>query len=158
MNEIPPVLESPESSLWRRWSWILLALPLGLLSWVLATYNPVENRIYPICAFYKTTGLHCPGCGGLRATHHLANGRVQEAFKNHPALILSLPLLTGATGIWIWHRISERKEPRHIRKIYGWFLKGVMALFLIIGVLRNLPGAFQKLAPPTTVPNVVIEK
>jgi len=158
MNETPPVLESPESSLWWRWSWILLALPLGLLSWVLATYNPAEHRIYPICAFYKTTGLHCPGCGGLRATHHLTNGRVQEAFENHPALILSLPLLTGVTGIWIWHRISERKEPRRIRKIYGWFLKGVMALFLIIGVLRNLPGAFQKLAPPPTEPNAVIEE
>ena len=71
MNKTPPVLEAQESSLWWRWSWSLLALPLGLLSWVLATYNPLEHRIYPICAFYKTTGLHCPGCGGLRATHHL---------------------------------------------------------------------------------------
>jgi len=161
MSGAPPETSSAalsKTSSWLRWRWMLIVLPLGLLTWVLAIYHPVEHRFYPICAFHKTTGLHCPGCGGLRATHHLTNGRMQEAFRNHPALILSLPLMAGAMGIWIWYRISERKEPRHIRKIYGWFLKGVMALFLIIGVLRNLPGAFQKLAPPPTAPNAVIEE
>ena len=95
MKETPPVLSSLKASLWWRWSWSLLVLPLGLLFWVLATYNPVEHHIYPICAFHRATGLHCPGCGGLRATHHLTNGRLQEAFRNHPAFILSLPLLAG---------------------------------------------------------------
>tara|TARA_Y100000758_G_scaffold23320_1_gene15821 strand:+ start:148 stop:540 length:393 start_codon:yes stop_codon:yes gene_type:complete len=121
---------------------------MGLLFWVLATYNPAEHRIYPICAFHRTTDLHCPGCGGLRATHHLTNGRLQEAFRNHPAFILSLPLLTGMMGIWVWHRVREREENLRTRKIYSWLVRGVVALFLILGVLRNLSGPFQKLAPP----------
>jgi len=158
MNETPPVLATPESSLWWRWSWILLALPLGLLLWVLATYNPVEHRIYPICAFHRATGLHCLGCGGLRATHHLTNGRMLEAFQNHAAFILSLPLLAGVTGIWICCRVGKWKEPRRTQKIYSWLLRGVVALFLILGVLRNLPGSFQKLAPPPVKPTAVIEE
>jgi hypothetical protein len=125
---------------------------------VLATYNPVEHRIYPICAFHRATDLHCPGCGGLRATHHLTNGRLSEAFRNHPAFILSLPLLAGVTGIWIWSRVSEWKEPPRTQKIYSWLLRGVLALFLILGVLRNLPGPFQKLAPPPVKPTAAIEE
>ncbi|SVD24591.1 uncharacterized protein METZ01_LOCUS377445, partial [marine metagenome] len=27
---------------------------------MLTTYHPVKHRFYPICAFHKTTGLHCP--------------------------------------------------------------------------------------------------
>ena len=158
MNEVPPVLAPPEPSLWSRWSWILLALPLGLLLWVLATYDPVEHRIYPVCAFHRATGLHCPGCGGLRATHHLTNGRMLEAFQNHPAFVLSLPLLAGMISIWIWHRLHNREGPRRTRKIYGWLLRSVVALFLILGVLRNLPGPFRKLAPAPVKPTAVVEE
>ncbi len=147
LPEIASTAPSKTSS-WLRWRWMLLVLPLGLLTWVLATYHPVKHRFYPICAFHKTTGLHCPGCGGLRATHHLTNGRVHEAFRNHPAFILSLPLLAGMMGLWIWCRVREKEEHRQIRNIYNWLLRGVVALFLILGVLRNLPGPFHKLAPP----------
>ena len=148
MNGRSPILATRKPSQWGRWGWSLLVLPMGLLFWVLATYNPAEHRIYPICAFHRTTDLHCPGCGGLRATHHLTNGRLQEAFRNHPAFILSLPLLTGMMGIWVWHRVREREENLRTRKIYSWLVRGVVALFLILGVLRNLSGPFQKLAPP----------
>ena len=161
MSEAPPEVASEpptKPSAWLRWRWTLIALPLGLLAWIQATYHPVKYRFYPICAFHKTTGLHCPGCGGLRATHHLTNGRLLEAFQNHPAFVLSLPLLAGMTGIWIWHRMRERKEHRRIRKIYSRLLRGVVALFLILGVLRNLPGSFQKLAPPPVKPTAAIEE
>ena len=148
MTEPPPITPPLRPSLWWRWGWALLALPLALLLWMLATYHPVEHRIYPICAFHRVTGLHCPGCGGLRATHHLTNGRVGAAFRNHPAYILSLPLLAGMAGIWAWHRVRAREELPRTRRVYSWLLKSMLALFLVLGVLRNLPGPFQKLAPP----------
>src|SRR5687767_5236276 len=64
-------------------------------------FNPAEHAFYPRCFLKMTTGLDCPGCGGLRATHQLLHGKVREAFALNPLFVVGLPiaaiLLGGST-------------------------------------------------------------
>ena len=51
---------------------------------VLYCYNPSTSSFYPLCLFHSVTGLHCAGCGGLRAAHALLHGNVAESFAYNP--------------------------------------------------------------------------
>lgn len=55
-------------------------------------FNPAQNGFYPRCLFKYATGLDCPGCGGLRATHQLLHGQIAAAFSLNPLMVLLLPL------------------------------------------------------------------
>ncbi|MBL68774.1 MAG: hypothetical protein CMO74_10070 [Verrucomicrobiales bacterium] len=145
MNPAPPVLKP---SPWRRWAWALVVIPVGLAVWLLGANDPVETKIYPPCGFHKATGLLCPGCGGLRSTHHLANGRLGQAFQNHPGFVLALPFLLPLVSVWIWHRVRNDEETLRTRMIYDRALKMALILFFVPALLRNLPGPFQNFAPP----------
>ena len=87
----------------QKWALVLVMTCFFLLAGlviVLQKYDPVEHKLYPRCSFHVVTGLHCPGCGGLRSMHHLTNGRLATAFQNHPAFVLSLPLWGWILGAW----------------------------------------------------------
>ena len=66
-------------------------LALGLLFAV----DPARHQLYPTCLFYATTGLLCPGCRGLRATHQLLHGHLAAAWTLNPLAVLLVPL-----GLW----------------------------------------------------------
>ncbi|HOY64859.1 MAG: hypothetical protein BWY28_01835 [bacterium ADurb.Bin236] len=100
----------------------------------------------PACAFHSMTGLHCPGCGGLRAMHALANGRFAEA-AGHNALfvLIFLPLGAFAATLWFNRRITGRAGLPPFPSAAAWFL---VALAVIFAILRNLPFyPFTILAP-----------
>src|SRR2546421_11472933 len=60
---------------------ILVCAGLALVgAAVLFWFEPTQHAFYPICAFHRTTGLLCPGCGSLRALHQLLHGQVAAAF------------------------------------------------------------------------------
>jgi glucan phosphoethanolaminetransferase (alkaline phosphatase superfamily) len=100
----------------------------------------------PACAFHSMTGLHCPGCGGLRAMHALANGRFAEAAGHNALFVLVLlPLGAAASGLWFFRRVSGRNGLPAIPSAAAWFL---VALAIIFAILRNLPFyPFTILAP-----------
>jgi hypothetical protein len=120
----------------------LLVAAAGL---VLFCFDPRQYHFYPLCFFHKTTGLLCPGCGALRATHQLLHGHLATAFHFNPVLVVSLPLLG-----WIGARSAVQKARRHplslgISARWLWLM---LAVVLVISVLRNLPGApFALLRP-----------
>src|SRR6266478_6212704 len=60
---------------------------------VLYFFNPAQFGFYPICFFYKTTGLLCPGCGTLRALHQLLHGHFEAAFRFNPLMVSSVPIV-----------------------------------------------------------------
>ena len=104
---------------------------------ILFRFNPSAHSFYPRCVLKMTTGLECPGCGGLRAMHQLLHGQVAAAFQLNPLLFLMLPLaafyglrqlIYFATG----HLLAQPfKNPRWL---------GVFALIVVaFGVLRNFP-------------------
>ena len=78
----------------RRGPWFFLWFALLLAgAAVLFFFNPSQFGFYPTCLFYKTTGLLCPGCGTLRATHQLLHGHIEAAFRFNALIVSSLPLV-----------------------------------------------------------------
>jgi hypothetical protein len=84
MTDTPPMLPKPTvHGTGAAFVWVALAVAVfaGVL---LFFFNPAETRFYPRCMMKAVSGLDCPGCGGLRATHQLLHGNVREAFALNP--------------------------------------------------------------------------
>lgn len=104
---------------------------------VLFLFDPRVYHFYPFCFFHKTTGLLCPGCGALRASHQLLHGHLATAFQFNPMLVVFLPLAAAWTAYYGLQRFRSRPATLGVPAKYVWFL---LAVVLIISVLRNLPG------------------
>ncbi|TAL05851.1 MAG: DUF2752 domain-containing protein [Verrucomicrobia bacterium] len=110
---------------------------------VLFFFNPVEYHFYPVCWFYRCTGLLCPGCGGLRAMHQLSHGHVLEALRLNAFAVAAIPFVAA----YAWRRYRTRGQtgalyPRRTNLI----VCCAVVLLVIFGVVRNLPG-FDWLRP-----------
>src|SRR6266853_1383676 len=66
------------------------ALTVACLLAVLYFFSPEQYSFYPRCLLHSWTGLQCPGCGSLRAAHHLLHGQIGAAFRLNPLFVLSL--------------------------------------------------------------------
>jgi len=108
----------------------------GLLA-LLFYCAPDRYSFYPQCLFHSLTGLQCPGCGGLRATHYLLHGDVAAAFRLNQLFVLLLPflLLFGATRLV--KQVSGRDwlEPFW----HPFWLWAVLVVVVLFTILRNLP-------------------
>src|ERR1019366_8591847 len=116
-----------------------VGIPLvALAGLVLFCFDPRQYHFYPLCIFHQTTGLLCPGCGGLRGLHQLLHGHLAAAFRFNPMLVASLPCL-----VWFGARYGLQ-QARHqplslgVRPVWWWL---TLAAVLVVSVLRNLPGA-----------------
>jgi len=87
-------------------------------------FDPAHYHFYPTCYFHLLTGLYCPGCGALRATHQLLHGHIGAAARLNLLVVLSLPAAA------LWRLLGIR--PRWI-----WILLACCAAFT---VARNVPG------------------
>src|SRR5438445_3574574 len=110
----PPRLTERSVSRWGRWGWLALAVALLAALVVLFGFNPSHHGFYPLCVFHRLTGMQCPGCGGLRAVHHLLHGEVVTAFRFNQLVVLAWPfvvwsalrrLLRGPRAAPVSHRI-----------------------------------------------------
>ena len=120
---------------------------LGII--VLYNFDPANsNNFYPPSLSREWGGFYCPGCGMLRALHHLLNGNWQSALRFNPLLIISLPYFF----YWI--------TPYLLRYFYGVDLYTIyhknkqitigITVCLVYGVLRNIPvPIFSWLVPPS---------
>src|SRR5882762_2231278 len=122
-------------------SGVALALAgLGALFWL----DPAQQAIFPVCYFHKLTGLNCPGCGSLRAMHHLLHGRLFTAFHCNPLLMLVMPLILVEAARWV---LSSGTAARTwlTRPASLWLMLAILVAF---GILRNLPfPAFAWMSP-----------
>jgi hypothetical protein len=123
-------------------AWLVSAAVLAALAgtaWVFAV-NPVDSPWMPQCAFHWLTGLHCPGCGCLRAAHALLHGQLADALAFNLLFVVGIPLAAIA---WIWNRC--RPQQVALRPMWAWWLVVVLVVF---GVVRNVPVyPFNLLAP-----------
>ena len=120
----------------------LLAAAAGL---VLFCFDPRQYHFYPVCMFHQTTGLLCPGCGALRATHQFLHGHVAAAFRFNPMLVVFLPLLLWCGARYSLQRARNQPGTIGMRPLWLWLALGSV---LVVSVLRNLPGApFAMLRP-----------
>jgi hypothetical protein len=122
-------------------SWLAFIVCVGLGGLlILYFFAPTQYGFYPRCLFHASTGLSCPGCGSLRAMHHLLHGQWAAALHYHALLIVLLPVIPGAL---IWQVMTGRKIFLLFqRPFWIWSLLGVIVTF---SILRNLP--FGPLAP-----------
>jgi hypothetical protein len=120
---------------------------LGALA-IVYSFDPAEGG-YPLCLFHQLTGLHCPGCGTLRAIHQLLHGNIGAALAWNPLAVCLLPAL-AASAVWTYGlRGSMSNQPARVRPRgafnWAWFLLLVIVAF---GILRNIPVyPFTLLAP-----------
>jgi hypothetical protein len=141
--DAPPVI-LPRSRPLRWWPAGIAAGLVGAA--VLFWFDPARHGFYPRCLFHATTGLLCPGCGGLRGLHEFFHGHWLTALRMNALVFGVLPLaLAGA----LWRHWREgngiRLEGFRLSAQAGWWLLGVLFAF---GVLRNVPVfPFTLLAP-----------
>jgi len=120
-----------------RWAMLGCVVLSGLALVPLYFFNPVEHGFFPRCLLHSMTGLDCPGCGGLRATHQLLHGDIVAAFKLNPLFIALLPV--GAFFA-IRHLVSlttGRVIPQPFRSPRWIWLLAITVIGF--GIMRNFP-------------------
>ena len=135
MRAAPPVLIEERGRTTVFW-WLGLVVAL-VGAGVLYFFNPVESHFYPRCFFKMATGLDCPGCGGLRATHQLLHGHWHTAFVLNPLLVLTLPLAAFFAIRAGWEKRTGRRWPRLFQITTVVWMGAVLVIGF--GVLRNVP-------------------
>jgi hypothetical protein len=117
-------------------SFVIIMFLCGILG-VLFLFNPAVSRVFPPCPLHWLTGLYCPGCGSLRATHLLLHGNLAGAFKMNPLMVISLPLV----GLLI---IRYRSSWAYSK----WLPWTAFVILTFYGIARNIPTwPFILLAP-----------
>lgn len=117
---------------------LFLLLAAGAVAAILFLFDPAKHGFYPFCLFHRTTGWLCPGCGSLRAFHHLLNGELALALRHNLLVVLSLPLFLFLAGRLILSALGRPVRPLTIPGRWIWLGLAVLILF---GIARNLPFA-----------------
>ncbi len=128
---------------------LLAAAGVAASLFVLYSFPPTENRLYPGCQFHSLTGLHCPGCGTTRALHALLHGNVAQAFAYNSVAFIAVPVLAWSLvrSLRDWQR-GPRAEPAGLRHNPAVPPALVLLLLVAYWVLRNIPAyPFSLLAP-----------
>jgi hypothetical protein len=126
---------------------LLVLSVLGIAAvYVLYTFNPAKSAFYAPCPFHALTGLYCPGCGSLRALHHLLHGHWVTAFGLNPLMVLSLPFLGYSFLSYVTGGIRGQSLPTvFVPAIFIWIYLGIILLFLVLRNISSYP--FLLLAP-----------
>ncbi|WP_284294474.1 DUF2752 domain-containing protein [Luteimicrobium album] len=111
-------------------------------AWV-GVVDPNHPGRYPVCPLYALTGLYCPLCGGLRATHGLARLDLADAWAHNPVWTVAAPLLVLAWADWVWRRWRGRPARRVPRAA----VVALVVVLLAFTVARNVPAWSPWLAP-----------
>jgi uncharacterized protein DUF2752 len=125
--------------------WTGAGLALAAAVAILFFFAPAQYPFYPRCPLHTMTGLHCPGCGSLRALHSLLHGNLASALRSNALLVFSLPFLACLGFNSLRASPSKTTTTAGPRTVWFWIFFVAMMIF---GVLRNLPFApFSHLAP-----------
>lgn len=119
---------------------------LGVTTVALHLRDPHVSGSWGLCPLFATTGIYCPGCGGLRAVHDLTNGDLLGAAQSNLLFVLALPVILWALVAWVRSAWTGRRAGP------GWFSSsrfyvGLVALMGVFMLVRNLPGT-GLLQPP----------
>lgn len=103
--------------------------------------DPRHCAWLPHCPFRMLTGWECPACGGQRALHSLLHGRLDEALRFNPFLVIAVPYLAVA----VWTSFDRGPTAARFRPIvqHRWVIYGYCVLFFVWWVVRNLPGVWH---------------
>lgn len=117
--------------------WTLAAGASAAAATVLYRYDPLQHGFYPKCILFTLTGIYCPGCGALRATHALLHGHLLTALDFNPLFVVVLPFLAYGLAAQAVEAVSGRRLPTY--RLSGVEAKAVFWAFVVFTVLRNVP-------------------
>lgn len=109
----------------------------GLAAATLALHlrDPHEQGSWGLCPL-AAVGIHCPGCGGLRAVNDLTNLRVVDAVSSNLLFVASIPFLAWILWRWASGRWSGRPWQPSDRSFTVGAVVLVVAM-VVFTVLRN---------------------
>ncbi|MFE7647023.1 DUF2752 domain-containing protein [Streptomyces phaeoluteigriseus] len=119
-----------------------LAVPAGILAAVVGAFayvaavDPNEPGHYPVCPLLQVTGLHCPGCGGLRSAHAFAHGDLVTALHANAMAVAAYAVFAVLWTVWVVRVARGRPVRIEPGPVQLWTLG---ALLLVFTVVRNLP-------------------
>lgn len=133
----------------RRPRWRRLLAPLATIGALLAgiayvrAVDPNVPGHYPGCPTQVYLGIDCPGCGGLRATHELANGDIVAAADQNILVVLAAPVVAVLIILWLrraWRGVvSDPAQYSRRREILERVVPlAVVGAMLVFSVVRNL--------------------
>lgn len=96
----------------RLWLWAAAAAVLALLYFLV---DPERSAWMPQCAFFRITGLQCPGCGSQRMIHALLHGDFRAAWEYNAFLLLLIPLIS----LIALSETAPRRWPRLFRAVHS---------------------------------------
>ena len=127
--------------------WALAGGAVSAALYLLYKFPPGSSWFYPRCLFHQLTGWNCPGCGGLRATHHLLHGHFREAFLFNPLLFVLAPWLLWFGVALGWGKVRGEELPHPFRHPAALWVLAI--LVVVFGILRNLPMMPFRTLPPS---------
>lgn len=99
----------------------VVVLSIGIIYYYLA---PEETIWSPKCLWWLATGTYCPSCGVQRFLHLFLTGRIVDAFRINPFLLISLPYAVLAVlGKWyningVFAKLNQILYSRTVLMIY----------------------------------------
>ena len=78
------------------------------------------------CSFRRTTGLYCPGCGGLRSSLAFMKGEIVGSVRYNPVV----PYVVFALGLYLLLMLKYRFD----KKLKPGFKYALISLLLGIGI------------------------
>ena len=107
---------------------------------LLRRFDPAEYSFYPKCTLFQLTGMHCPGCGATRAVGALAGGRLLDAVRYNPLLIVGGPII----ALVVFRKVKQGQEAK-----WKVFTICFVIVLIVFGIARNVPSPTRSiLAPP----------
>lgn len=119
-----------------------LAVPAAVLAAVAGAFayvgsvDPGEPGHYPVCPLLRFTGIHCPGCGGLRSAHAFIHGDVPGALHANAPAVLGYLGFAVLWTFWVVRVVRGRPARLDLGPVHLWTLG---TLLLVFTVVRNLP-------------------
>lgn len=102
---------------------------------VLFAFDPAESSFFPRCPFRWLTGLNCPGCGSLRATHQLLHLHVGKAVRYNALMVLFIPLLLFLAVADLFKARFPKLYLASRHPVLSW---SILAAILLWWLLRNI--------------------
>lgn len=118
---------------------------LALATLALHLRDPHQHGSWGFCPLYATTGVYCPGCGGLRAVNDLTQGHVAAALSSNILVTLMIPVVVVMLAVWAvdrWRGVDRRVPWSRLRPL----VVGLVTVMFVFAIARNT-GAGAWLAP-----------
>jgi len=96
----------------------------------------VPTNAYPQCPLKAFTGIDCPGCGGLRATHALLHGDIAGAADHNVLALVLLPVMAYMFARWVLAQFDVTVPRVNWPRAFVWITPAVLIVFT---VARNIP-------------------